>query len=76
MNRPIKIFRSFAEAEEAEKEYYRSLTPAQRIQIVLMLRKHYAAEALASGVQKVCRIVKRSDLVTSDKASVDSERGL
>ena len=67
MERTIKIFRSFAEAEQADKEYYRSLTPAQRIQIVLMLRKHYAGEELARGIQKVGRIVKRSDLVTADK---------
>jgi hypothetical protein len=31
--------RPAAEAEEAEKEFYQSLTPAHRIQIVLMLQK-------------------------------------
>lgn len=41
MERTIRFFKSFAEAEEADKEYYRSLTPAQRIEILLILRNRY-----------------------------------
>jgi hypothetical protein len=37
--------RSAAEAKKAEREYYHSLTPAQRIEILLMLTKlHYGDE--------------------------------
>jgi hypothetical protein len=60
MEKLVQI-RSVAEADEAEKEYYQSLTPAQRIQIVLMLQKSRYGE-LAMKFVKVCRIVKRADI--------------
>ena len=67
MDKPIKIFRSFAEAERADREYYRSLTPSERIQILLMLRKqHYGSDEIANKFQRVCRIIKRSEF-TNDR---------
>src|SRR5215213_3791872 len=39
----FQVFSSFEEAEAADKEYYRSLSPAQRIEIMLMLREQYSA---------------------------------
>jgi hypothetical protein len=41
MKKVLQVFNSFAEAEEADKKYYRSLTPAQRIEILLILRSLY-----------------------------------
>ena len=38
MERVLQVFNSFAEAEEADRKYYKSLTPAQRIEILLVLR--------------------------------------
>jgi hypothetical protein len=38
MEKVLQVFNSFAEAEEADRKYYRSLTPAQRIEILLILR--------------------------------------
>jgi hypothetical protein len=38
MQKSIQVFHSFAEAEKANKEYYRSLSPAKRIEILLELR--------------------------------------
>jgi hypothetical protein len=37
----VKVFRSFAEAEEADRAYYRSLTPRERLAILLELNRHY-----------------------------------
>jgi len=31
MERKVQIYKSFAEAKEADKKYYHSLTPAQRM---------------------------------------------
>jgi len=54
--------RPAAEAKEAEKEYYHSLTPAQRIQIMLMLtRAHYGVD-LTGKIERVFTIVKLTDL--------------
>ena len=62
MERKVQIFKSFAEAKEADKKYYHSLTPAQRIQILLLLRYQYYGDELNNKFVRVCRIVKRSDL--------------
>ena len=58
----FRVFSSFAEAEAADKEFYRSLSPAQRIQILLMLREYYSPydDELTKGFTRVCRIVERS----------------
>jgi len=58
----FKVFSSFEEAESADREYERSLSPAQRIEILLFLREHcspYDAE-LTKGFKRVCRVIERS----------------
>lgn len=57
----FRVFSSFAEAEAADREYYRSLTPAQRIDIVLLLREQCSpySDELTKGFERVCRIVER-----------------
>ena len=64
MERKIQLYKSFAEAKEANKKYYQSLTPAQRIQILLILRDRYRpyGDELTKKFVRVCRIVKRSEL--------------
>jgi hypothetical protein len=37
MRKTVEVFNSFAEAEKADKEYYRSLTPNQRVEMLLEL---------------------------------------
>jgi hypothetical protein len=58
----FRVFSSFEEAEAADKEYYRSLSPAQRIDILLMLREHYSPydDERTKGFKRVCRIIQRS----------------
>jgi hypothetical protein len=41
MKKTIEVFKSFAEAEEADKKYYRSLSPNERIALLLILRDQY-----------------------------------
>ena len=62
MKRTIEVFNSFAEAEEANKEYYRSLSPNQRIALLLVLRDQYRPypNEVTEGFKRVCRIIKRS----------------
>ena len=58
----FQVFSSFEEAEAADREYERSLSPAQRIQILLSLREYssfYDAE-LTKGFKRVCRVIERS----------------
>lgn len=38
MERTVRVFKSAKAAEEADKKYYRSLSPAERIQLLLILR--------------------------------------
>lgn len=62
MEKAIQVFRSFQEAEEADKEYYRSLSPAERVEILLILRDEYSPydDELTEGFERVCRIIERS----------------
>lgn len=58
----FRVFHSFAEAEQADREYYRSLTPAQRIEKLLILRdfcRPYSHE-LTEGFKRVYRLIERS----------------
>jgi hypothetical protein len=62
MEKTIRVFKSFEEAEDAEKEYYRSLSPAQRVEILLTLRDQYSPydDELTKGFERVYRIIERS----------------
>jgi len=63
LERKIQIFKSHAEAEAADRRYYQSLTPAQRIDILLMLREQYRpyGDELSQKFVRVCRIIKLTD---------------
>ena len=58
----FKVFSSFEEAEGADREYERSLSPAQRMQILLTLREHFSPyeDELTKGFKRVCRIIELS----------------
>ena len=58
----LKVFSSFEEAEVADREYYRSLSSAQRMEILLFLREHYSPydDELTKGFKRVCRVIERS----------------
>jgi hypothetical protein len=62
MERTVAKFSSFREAEQAEREYYRSLTPQQRLDIVFELIESSRKEgdAASERFERVYRIVKLS----------------
>ena len=62
MEKTVQVFKSLEEAEEADKQYYRSLSPAERIEILLTLREQYSpySDALTEGFERVCRIIERT----------------
>lgn len=61
MEKVGRKYRSFAEAEKAEREYYRSLTPQQRLDLMLDIIRQGAPDEAFQKIEKVCRIVKLHD---------------
>ena len=58
MEKVARKFRSFAEAGKADFEYYHSLTPEQRLDILgeLIARAH--PDKTGQRIEKVSRIIK------------------
>ncbi len=54
-------FHSFAEAEKADCEFYSSLTPQQRLEILFDLIAVQHPHATEQRLERVCRIVKLSE---------------
>jgi len=65
MEKSIQVFHSFAEAEKANKAYDLSLSPAERVEILLELRAQWQDKKpneASEGFKRVYRIIKRADL--------------
>ena len=63
MNKTVSVLRSFQEADQADKEYYRSLTPQERLAILLELNHRWLQTDDAEtteGLARVYRIAKLS----------------
>jgi hypothetical protein len=61
MDKVVAVFNSFAESDEADKNYYRSLSPEQRLQILLPLNRRWPTNDNAptsQGFERVYRIFK------------------
>jgi hypothetical protein len=58
MERVVQKFATFEEAEAADRDYYRALTPAQRISIMLDLIYPEGNDAATTRFERVYRIVK------------------
>ena len=60
MDRVIQKFKSQEEAELATREYYRRLSPAERINLLLELieRHHEGDDEASKGLARVYRIIK------------------
>ncbi len=60
MKKVVRVFRSRQEAEAADREYCRSLTPAERIDIQLELIQRYREEhGIGERLERVARVVHR-----------------
>ncbi len=61
MDKVISVFNSFAESDQADKNYYRSLSPEERLQILLALNRRWPTNHNAPtsrGLERVYRIIK------------------
>jgi hypothetical protein len=54
----VRVFRSFQEAEDADRAFYRSLTPEQRLDILLQLITQHGP---VKRLERVYKIVKLED---------------
>ncbi len=68
MRKDVRVFRSFAEAGQADREYYASLTPDERVALQQEMINREYGEA-AKVFHRVCRVVKRGAVSDSDASS-------
>ena len=60
MEKRIRKFSNPGEADAADRTYYQSLTPEQRIDILLELVQRGNGES-SEGFKRVCRVIKREE---------------
>ncbi len=59
MERVVRVFQSHEEAEAADRAYYRSLTPQQRLEILLeLIARARPQDESAERLERVYRIVE------------------
>jgi hypothetical protein len=61
MKRVVKKFGAFEEQQKADRAYYRSLTPQQRLDILLEMIETYrdGLDEAERGLTRVCRVSER-----------------
>ncbi len=55
-DRTVRVFRNFKEAEEADRDFYRNLTPAERLRIWFELCHFDRLDEPEQRLQRVYRI--------------------
>ena len=61
MAKKARVFSSFADADEAELQYYADLTPDERVEILLeIIRRH--RESLGEPAQRFERVYRVTEL--------------
>ena len=58
MEKVARIFHSFADADRADREYYQSLTPEQRLEILFELVAQAHPNEIKQRSERVYRIIK------------------
>jgi hypothetical protein len=58
MEKSLRIFESFEEAEAADAAEDAAMTPQQRLQIALDLRNRFYPDAIKQGLARVLRITE------------------
>ena len=61
MDKIVSVLSSFVESDEADKKYYQSLTPDERLQILLALNRRWPANDIVQtteGLERVYRITE------------------
>lgn len=54
----VRIFRSFQEADEADAEADKHLSPEERLNLAIELRDRRHPDAVKQGLARVCRVVE------------------
>jgi hypothetical protein len=54
----VRVFRSLEEADEADLRVYASLSPEERLKILIELRDRRHPDAAEQGLARVCRVVE------------------
>jgi len=63
MEKVIKIFNSHSDAEKADRQFYKSLSCQERLNILLTLIARYqkaGPDETRTGLKRVYRVIKRS----------------
>lgn len=60
MERVAQIFTSFADADRADEEYYATLAPSERVEILLALVERYRSSfgEAAERFERVCHVAE------------------
>ncbi len=58
MEKVVRVFRSWEEAEAADAQEDMDLSPQQRISIVLELQQRVFPDAAERGFERVCRVTQ------------------
>jgi hypothetical protein len=58
MQQTVRVFHSFADSEKAEREYYASLSPEQRLDILLDLIARLHPHETEQRLERVYRVIK------------------
>ena len=58
MEKRVRIFDNFKEADEADAKEYAEMSPQDKVNIVLELRNRHNPDALEQGLARVYRVIK------------------
>ena len=58
MEKKVRVFRSFEEADQADARADSHMTPQERLRIVDELRERAHPDALKQGLTRVCRVIE------------------
>jgi hypothetical protein len=58
MEKVIRVFDSFHEADAADADEDRDMTPERRVAMVLELRERLYPDAAQQGFARVCRVIE------------------
>jgi hypothetical protein len=56
MDKRVTVLHSFEDADRADKAFYRSLTPCQRLEILLELNARWPVGADAESYRRLARV--------------------
>jgi hypothetical protein len=58
VEKTVRVFTSFEDAGEADARYDASLSPQERLRILIELRNHRHPDAVEQGLARVYRVVE------------------